>query len=109
MVKPFALALARIFAASAFVTTKRKIASRLWLSAISGLPARFPITASFWYYLYHHKYALSTVILGHPLTYPDPAKAKVLPQPDARQALLVLVANLGSISGLLKDPGDLHL
>jgi hypothetical protein len=52
IVKPAALARPRIFTASAFVATNRKMISRLWLGATSGLPTRFGITASFWYYLY---------------------------------------------------------
>jgi hypothetical protein len=46
MVFPNSLALARIFAASDFVTTNRKISPRLWFGATSGLPIRFCITPS---------------------------------------------------------------
>src|SRR4029077_16052090 len=41
-----ALALLRIFTASAFVATNRKMTCRRWLGAISGLPARLPIASS---------------------------------------------------------------
>src|SRR6266404_268132 len=77
--KPAALALARSLRSSAFVTTNRKMTSLLWLGAISGLPARFRIASSFWYYLYQVNLSLSTVTLGHPLANRYPGEAKILP------------------------------
>jgi hypothetical protein len=47
IVKPADLALVRIIRASAFVTTNRRMTSRLRLGAIFGLPARFGIAPLF--------------------------------------------------------------
>jgi hypothetical protein len=46
---------------------------------------------------------MSTVILAHPFTHGNPAETDVFAQPDTGQR--ALVADLGAIAGLLKNPG----
>lgn len=50
---------------------------------------------------------MSTIILGHPFTNSHLGEATILPKADARQGRLV--ADLGALTGLLKDPTHTHL
>jgi hypothetical protein len=103
IVKLADLALLRIIRASVFVTTNRRMTSRLRLGAIFGLPTRFGIASLFVVLLIPSVLGRVKVALRHPLANGNPGKAKILPKPDARQGRFS--ADLCAIPGLLEYPG----